>query len=114
MTKLIFFFGCVSLLAFSSCKKGSNTNNITPVCDGSSPTYDANVETIISGSCIGCHGFGSSNGDMSTYAALSQYTANGSFEKEVLTNQSMPTSGPLAESQLNLIKCWVENGFPEN
>ncbi len=73
------------------------------MCDGSTPTYDANVETIISGRCIGCHGSGSSNGDMSNYVKISNYTANGKFEKEVLKNQSMPTSGPLSESELNML-----------
>lgn len=113
MTKLVLFSTCVVIIALSSCKKNSS-NNVTPVCDGSSPTYDVDVETIISGRCIGCHGSGSSNGDMSTYAKLSNYTTNGDFEKEVLTKQSMPTSGPLPESELNMLKCWVENGFPEN
>ena len=112
MKNLILLLSASLFLIFSSCKK--NSSNVVPVCDGSTPTYDTNVEIFISGRCLSCHGTGSSNGDMSSYAKLSAYTSNGKFEKEVLTNQSMPTSGPLPESELNMLKCWMGNGFPEN
>jgi len=95
----------------ASCNK---TETFTPVCDGSSPTYDADISLIIQQNCNQCHGSGSSNGDLSTYAGISTVTSNGKFEQEVLTNQTMPQNGSLTEAQLNKIKCWVENGYPEN
>lgn len=107
--QLIVLSGIVTLVF--SCNK---TEPFVPVCDGSSPTYDADVASIIQQNCIQCHGSGSSNGDFSTYVGLSTVTSNGKFENEVLTNQTMPQSGSLTEAQLNKLKCWVENGFPEN
>jgi hypothetical protein len=108
--KHLLFASAIALLTFS-CNK---TTTFVPVCDGSSPTYDADVASIIQQKCLQCHGVGSSNGDFSTYSGLSVVTANGTFESEVLTNQTMPQTGSLSEAQLNQIKCWVENGFPEN
>ena len=101
----------LTLVAMSSCKKKTT---FEPVCDGSTPTYDGYVSGIISSKCSGCHGSGSSDGDYSTYSGLSTITSNGKFEKEVLTDQSMPSNGSISESDLNKLKCWVENGFPEN
>ncbi|MGB0915109.1 MAG: hypothetical protein ACPGVI_03510 [Crocinitomicaceae bacterium] len=96
----------LSGLVFVSCKK--NKNNITPTCDGSSPTYTSFVQGVMSSNCTSCHS------DMSSYSGLSTYLNDGSFTKEVLTDQSMPQSGPLDAETLNKLQCWVENGFPEN
>jgi uncharacterized membrane protein len=93
-------------LIIVSCKK--NKNNITPTCDGSSPTYESFVQDVISSNCTSCHS------DMSTYSGLSTYLNDESFTKEVLANQTMPESGSLDAATLNTLQCWVNNGFPEN
>ena len=111
--KKIAFIGLVITLITSCNKK----RDFTPVCDGTSPTYDSFVSLLVASNCStsGCHGSGSSNGDFTSYTGLSSVTTNGKFEQEVLTNQSMPQgSSTLSESDLNKLKCWVENGFPEN
>ncbi|MDX2362357.1 MAG: cytochrome c [Crocinitomicaceae bacterium] len=94
-----------------SCEKDEL---LTVECDGSSPTYDADISLIIQQNCVQCHGSGSSNGSFTTFAGISTVTSNGKFEQEVLNNQTMPQNGTLSQDQLNKIKCWVENGFPEN
>lgn len=99
-------------IAFIACNK--NKNKHVAMCDGSSPTYDSDVQLIVNSNCGGCHGAGSPDGDYSTYAGLSSITSNGKFESEVLDKQSMPTSAPLSDADLDLLKCWVDNGFPEN
>jgi hypothetical protein len=108
---LIITFALLSGLLIFSCKK---KNKFTPTCDGSAPTYTSYVSGIISSKCLSCHGSGSADGDYSTYAKLSAITTNGKFEKEVLTNQTMPKGSTLSEADMNKLKCWVENGFPEN
>ena len=107
--KLILPLVAIAALTFA-CSKPSHT----PVCDGSTPTYDADISLIINDNCLQCHGTGSSNGVYTTYAGLEADLNDGDFEKEVLTKQKMPKNGSLTESQLNLIQCWVENGYPEN
>ncbi len=90
---------------FVACKKQNKHN---PVCDGSTPTYNSTISSIISSNCVSCHS------EYGSYAGLSATFSDGSFEKEVLTDQSMPRNGELSNAELNTIKCWVENGFPEN
>jgi len=108
-TYLFFAFAVIAIAA--SCNK---TPEFTPECDGSTPTYDADISLIIQQNCTPCHASGGSNDNYMTYSNLSGVISNGKFEKEVLTNQSMPQSSSLTEAQLNTIKCWVENGYPEN
>jgi len=83
---------------------------MTVICDGSSPTYTSRIKAIINSNCTssGCHP------SYSTYAGLAGILGNGQFEREVLTNQSMPKNGNLSADELSKIKCWIENGHPEN
>ena len=101
----------LGILSFASCNKTES-----PVCDGSSPTYDDDIKVIIDNNCTSCHDAGSSDGDYTTYAAFSAHRSNGKFESSVLIKQDMPQSSnnSLTQDQLNKIQCWVENGFPEN
>ena len=99
------------VLYSSSCKK----NDFTPTCDGSTPTYDSTISSIINSSCTssGCHGTGSSNGVFTSYTGIKSVLDNGKFEKEVLEKQSMPRGGSLTQDQLNQLQCWMEQGFKE-
>ena len=101
----------LALLALmsGSCKK------YDPSCDGSTPTYNADVKDIIDANCTqsGCHGAGSSRGDFRTYAGLRPYLLNSRFKREVLTDQSMPKGGSLSHAELNLIQCWADTDYPE-
>ena len=95
----------VILSGVLSCNKSKN--KITPVCDGSSPTYNSFVANFISTNCASCH-------DYSTYAKLSAITQSGAFTQFVLTDQSMPKNSSISDADLNKLQCWVDNGFPEN
>ena len=105
------FFLLFTIIAFSSCNKAE-----IPVCDGGTPTYDDDIKLIIDNNCVSCHSAGANKGDYTTYSTFSTHRSNGKFESSVLIKQDMPesSSSKLSQSELNLIKCWVENGFPEN
>jgi hypothetical protein len=103
-------------LACASCKK-KDSGKLTPTCDGSHPTYTGQISGIISSNCnsSGCHGAGSNKGDFTSFSGLQPYLNNGSFKREVLTNQTMPQgSASLSQSQINLVQCWVNDGYPQN
>lgn len=99
---LFSIFG-MTIIALGACKK---TESVT--CDGSTPTYTSFVKNIIDTKCVSCHS------SYSSYSGLSGILGNGDFEKEVIINQSMPQNGSLSSDDLSKLKCWVDNGFPEN
>lgn len=94
------------LIAFlAACKK----DKLVPQCDGSNPTYTSKIRSIIKSNCTtgGCHS------SYTTYAGLNSILQNGTFERVVLADQSMPQGGSLTQDELNKLQCWADNGFPE-
>lgn len=81
-----------------------------PVCDGGQPTYNNEIEGILTAECA----TGSCHPSYSSYSGLQGIINNGQFESVVLKNQTMPRVGKLSQSQINSIQCWVDNGYPEN
>lgn len=102
----------ILFIFLGSCKK----DLLDPECDGSKPTYDGEVKSIIDANCTNssCHGSGSKHDDYTTYDGLSEVIANGEFEEHVLNKQNMPRGGDLSQNEINLIQCWVDNNYPEN
>jgi len=105
--KKIIAISCL-VAAFTACKKESG--NLTPSCDGSNPTYNGSIKTILDTRC----GSASCHPNYTSYNGLSGILQNGDFKREVLTNQTMPQGSSLTQDQINKIECWAENGFPEN
>ena len=101
---------CITILALLfSCRKVK--------CDGSDPSYTADVKTIIDQNCnsTGCHGAGSSNGVFVSYLGLKPYLDNGSFKNQVIETRKMPQgAAKLSKDQLQKLQCWSENGYKEN
>jgi hypothetical protein len=98
------------LAGLVACKKDKKSDKLTPTCDGSSPTYQSAIKSIIDSKCAtsNCHP------NFSTYGGLQQDLQSGSFSKEVLKDQTMPKGSALSQDQLNKIQCWADNGFLEN
>ena len=102
------------ILLANACKKDDTG---TPVCDGSMPTYESEIKGILNEYCtnLACHGLGSIYGDFTTYNGISGNLFNGSFEREVLIDKTMPRgSASLTQTELNLIRCWADNNYPRN
>ena len=115
-------FNPILLLSFVvvfSCSKDDEPEPepVATTCDGSNLTYNTGISTIISSNCTAsnCHGSGSPQGAWTTYAGMQGVISSGAFNTRVLVNQDMPQgSAVLTKDQLNKLKCWVNNGFPEN
>jgi hypothetical protein len=102
---LRFLLGIFTMvLLIWGCKKDN------PTCDGSDPSYDSDIKSIIDANCASsnCHP------SYSTYSGLESILDNGSFKEEVLDKQKMPRGKNLSRDQLNKLQCWVENGYKEN
>ena len=79
--------------------------------------YNANIKPIITANCTfigGCHAAGSAYGDLSTHAGLKAKVDNGSLNTRVLVDKNMPPSGALSLDDRKKIKCWINNGAPNN
>lgn len=103
---ILFLFG----LLIGSCRKEKESGKLTPTCDGSHPTYQSEIKSIIDSRCAtsNCHP------NFNTYEGLQPELEGGDFRREVLENQSMPQGSSLTQDQINTIQCWVNDGYPEN
>lgn len=120
--------GCilVLLIIVQSC---TNDKIEAPVgdCQNISPTWNNGVADIIELTCAysGCHISGTSApGNYLTYGGILSTLNNGSFKNRVFDIKDNPTLGmppddalgqtDLTQDQLDLLSCWMTNGFPEN
>lgn len=106
-----------TFLLVNSCSKDEDPVN-TP-CDGSMPSYTADIKPIINGNCLGCHnGTQSESGiDLTTYSGVKAMADAGRL-LGALHHQSgftpMPKDSPqLSPGELQLFDCWVQNGTPQ-
>lgn len=118
-TLLIF----VIFLFFANCEKKigkaqtSSATTSANMCD--SIKYSKHIKPIITTNCAtnsNCHVSGFNMGDFTTYSGLKIKVDDGSFKLRVFDspNNPMPSSGMLAQSKLDSIKCWLEKGAPNN
>jgi len=109
-----------------SCKHDPIIPDPEPTfCEINNPMYSDTIKAIISLNCsyTGCHGAGAVFGDFTSYASMLSRLDNGKIEERVIdmkddTMVGMPpyyAAGPvdLTDSELELFKCWLDNGHPE-
>ncbi|MEQ8907855.1 MAG: hypothetical protein RIC95_01570 [Vicingaceae bacterium] len=83
-------------------------------------SFQADVQPIIQANCAtsGCHNAVTvaGGGNFTTYAGIKAKVDNGSFENRVIVRQDMPPSNktPLSNSEIDLLKDWLEAGAPNN
>ncbi len=111
--KRIFLIATFSILLYSSCtfekSEAISSDCLSPV------SYSADVDTIISLRCGGCHGVGSLDGNLTDYAVLKTKVESGIFKSKVFITKEMPQGGPaLPENELGKLKCWMEQGALNN
>jgi len=101
-----------TFMLFVTCKKNEFKNLDCSTIDSK---YSTSIAGIISGSCTtsGCHN-GSSSFDLKTYNQVKPYIDNGKFNDEVINKKSMPKGKSLSQDELNKIKCWLDQGGPNN
>lgn len=112
------------LLIFSvqACKdSASNDDYISSAnCTGSTPTYNAQVKSIMTNSCAtsGCHNATSKKDgiDLSTYALTKNIFLNGKGLCTIYHDCTpMPeNAAKLSDATILLLTCWVKNNCPEN
>lgn len=106
---------------FTGLEKGTYAVSVTDAAGCSSEKevtilsgteLSTDVMPIISANCAksGCHN-GSQSPNLSTAANVK---SNASRIKSEVSSGSMPPTGKLSTTQINLINCWVADGAPNN
>lgn len=105
----------------SSCTKdiGPNPDLVkksVSACD--SVTFTKHIKPIVDANCVSCHYVGGSGpGDFTTFTDFKNYADGGRIKARVIDQlpSVMPQGGPpLPQAELDLIKCWLEAGAPNN
>lgn len=115
LTLITFFF----ILLLGNCTR-DQIMEIESDC-GEVVTYENQIKPIIDNACAysGCHA-GGAPGNYVSYQEIKKYIGNDRIERRVLINRDMPpiysTLGPteLSDQELELFKCWIQSGYPEN
>lgn len=87
----------------------------TPVnCSTINAKFGADVFPLITTKCSlpSCHDAASGRITFQNYAQIS--AAAGRINTRVVVEKSMPQTGPLQKSEIDIIKCWIESGAPNN
>lgn len=85
-----------------------------PDCEAS---YSVDILPIVQTSCTpGCHEPGGVGpGDFNEYDDLKDKVDDGQLESRVVVNMNMPPPpGSLTNDEIDLIKCWIDNGGQNN
>ena len=124
----ILFVVIVTLFCMMDCTADKVPQPSTDDCNTQIPTYEANIKSIIDRSCAysGCH-LNSAPGVYTTYEGdLLAVLNSGDFRIRVITQRTDPVIGmppnrapsgrpqDLTEEELQLVQCWLDNGFPKN
>jgi len=111
------FLIIIIAILFSSCYNDSRenlnpqlpTNDTTLACDTSSITYTKDIQPILSSSCTGCHGTGSANHALNSFADAKSHNDNIITR---ISDGSMPqNSSPLSACKINKFKAWKNQGY---
>ncbi|MFL5764570.1 MAG: hypothetical protein ACJ77K_11565 [Bacteroidia bacterium] len=115
MKKKLFLFSTL-LLSIASCtfEKGE-----APTLGCSVMSFSTDIQPIINAKCAtaGCHVSGGTGpGDFTLYLDLKGKIDGGIFKHRVFDLKDMPQAGspPLTEDEIHRLKCWVEQGAPNN
>ncbi len=77
--------------------------------------FNANVLPLITSKCniATCHDASAAGGIvLQNYAQVSGEKFH--INHRVIVEKSMPPTGPLLPAEINILKCWIESGAPNN
>jgi hypothetical protein len=103
----------ISGLLFISFESGT-LQDISAVV--SNPTFNANVASVMSAKCTGCHAGGNQYPNLETYTQVKVASRNGNLlcRLDASCSNIMPQSGALPTATVTMIYTRAINNFPEN
>jgi len=120
---LLFFLNCsvrkaqtiltlLIVLTFMACHKDKT---LPPGSCVTTISYTTDITPIIQSSCIPCH-----DAWITEYSNIVDYINNDSWQNAIWGSYTMPQMpnsfgiDSLTSDEVQIMKCWVEQGFPEN
>lgn len=100
--------------------QGAKNNECSGGCDTLNVSYSTTIALTMTKYCNGCHSGGSPQGgiDLTTYANVAVYAANGSLlgsVQHIDPYTPMPYGGSfLPDCKIDEIRIWIENGYPND
>lgn len=117
--KKIFLITAITVVTIASCTKDKGDLAINPYLNCDTIHFSQTVAPIISQFCSttpGCHVPSGVGPDYTTYAGLKIKLDAGVFQNRIFNLRDMPQTPnpPLADSTLQKLQCWVNQGYPNN
>lgn len=94
-----------------SCESNTYSEIAPPA---GNPTYQANIEHIIEHNCLSCHSGANQFPNLETYEGVKNACQNVNLVCRIESEDCgirMPLGGSLPQTDIDLIKLWVANGF---
>lgn len=116
MKKILMFIGLFLMILFASCSSNSDDSPINDPPPNTSITYTNTISSIISGSCLGCHGSPPTNGapmSLTTYSNVKEAVENRGLINKIETGIMPKTGAKLTAAQVQNFKTWQANNFPQ-
>lgn len=117
-------YSFLGLLFLASCYSENEEDLFPPempITEITVVSFSVDVNPIIQANCAtsGCHvprgiGPGTYESYAKIKAAVDNPNNNKSLGNRVVVQMDMPQSGPLPQSQINIIKTWIDQGAPNN
>ncbi|MES2565450.1 MAG: hypothetical protein V4565_01205 [Bacteroidota bacterium] len=107
---LIFFFSCTKDV-------GPNPDLIPKPAEGCDTiTFTKHIMPIFTNSCVTCHSPGAQSPELSDYTQIKAQVDGGRIKARVIDQvpSPMPLGNPLPQNEINMLKCWLESGAPNN
>ncbi|MFL5754545.1 MAG: hypothetical protein ACJ76F_14120 [Bacteroidia bacterium] len=113
-TLSIILLFCSIIFLLSTCKKKNEFKHLD--CSKIDSKYSTAIKSIISSNCTlsGCHDGSSSASNLTTYDKVKPFVDNGQFNEQVIKTKAMPQNRSLSQDERNKIKCWLDDGGPNN
>jgi len=102
----------LACITFFSCERNveEELDLITDDQCDSEISFTASIKPIIDANCINCHG-GNRFPDLRTHGGIS---TNAARVRTQVVNRTMPQGGSLTNEEIELIRCWIDNGALNN
>lgn len=114
MKKILFSIPFLALLILLLPSCGEDEAPVTIDC--TTVTYSGTIKALVNSNCSdsNCHGAGAPNGDYTTYDNIKGVATDGKMNSEVVVQKSMPIGSNLTDTEIAQVKCWLDDGAPNN